>query len=393
MRLTTTGIANNIDQSVVGRITTRPLADRSETIIVTTALTGLDGYRGIVTTNQDRVTSTARIPAIYAVREIEHLHDGDIVAMHTRGLVRTLFINGSKHNVLFVTERCNSNCLMCSQPPRDREDTKALIRLNHELIDLIPRDTPHLVITGGEPTLLGDDLIRLIEHLRNRLPCTCICVLTNARQFARPDYTARFAGVQHPNLVVGVPLYSDSSTSHDYIVQSRGAFDETITGVHHLARWNFSVEIRLVLHRLTIPRLLKWADFVYRNLPFTTHVALMGMEPTGFARYHHDKLWIDPLEYQGALADTVEFLSIRGMTVSVYNLQYCVLPRSLWPYARQSISDWKRIFLPACDECARRGDCAGFFESTEPQHTRGVQALPIGESAGNLGSRIPRIAE
>jgi His-Xaa-Ser system radical SAM maturase HxsC len=378
MRLTTTGFASNIDDQVVGRITRDPASDRSESIIVTEVLTDLDGYRGVITANDDSMLSTARIPAMCAVRETENLHDGDIVAMHNRGLVRTLFIRGSAHNVLLVTERCNNNCLMCSQPPRDREDAHELLRINHKLIDLIPMDTPNLVITGGEPTLLGDELITLIEHLKERLQCTGIHLLTNARQFALPEYTARFAGVRHPALVVGVPLYSDSATSHDYIVQSRGAFDETITGLHQLARWNLAVEIRMVLHKLTIPRLLNWAEFVYRNLPFAVHVALMGMEPTGYARYHHDKLWADPVEYQGAITDAVEFLSIRGMTVSIYNLQYCVLPRSLWPYARQSISDWKNTFLPVCGECAKRCDCAGFFESTELQHSQGTRALPIG---------------
>jgi His-Xaa-Ser system radical SAM maturase HxsC len=375
MRLTTTGIASNIDDCVVGRITRCPTADRSKNIIVARVLTDLDGYRGIITANHESVLNTTGIPTICGVRETDHLHNGDIVAMHNRGMVRTLFFCGSAHNVLFVTGRCNSNCLMCSQPSRDREDTRELLRINHELIDLIPTDTPNLVITGGEPTLLEDELIKLIGHLKDSLECTCIHLLTNARQFAQLDYTTRFAGVRHPSLVVGVPLYSDSATIHDYIVQSRGAFDETITGLHHLARWNFPVEIRMVLSKLTIPRLLNWADFVYHNLPFAVHVALMGMEPTGYARYHHDKLWADPGEYQGALVDAVEFLSIRGMSVSIYNLQYCVLPRSLWPYARQSISDWKNTFLPVCSDCVQRTGCAGFFESAEQQHTRNVKAL------------------
>lgn len=376
MRLTTAGVASNINDHVVGRITTRPTADRSESIIVTTVLTDLDGYRGIITTNQSGALSTTGVPTIHAVRETEHLHDGDIVTMDRRGLVRTLYFRGSAHNALFVTGRCNSNCLMCSQPPRDREDTKELLRLNHDLIDLIPTGTPDLSITGGEPTLLGDDLIRIISHLKDRLPSTHIHLLTNARRFVWPDYSAQLAGVRHADLVVGVPLYSDVATSHDYIVQARGAFDETVTGLHQLARWSIPVEIRMVLHKLAIPRLLNWAEFVYHNLPFAAHVALMGMEPTGYAPYHHDRLWNDPVEYQGALAGAVEFLSIRGMTVSIYNLPYCVLPRPLWPYARQSISDWKNIFLPACSDCAQRNHCAGFFESADENHTRSAKAIP-----------------
>jgi hypothetical protein len=58
MRLTTAGVASNIHDHVVGRITTRPTADRSESIIVTTVLADLDGYRGVITTNHDSALST-----------------------------------------------------------------------------------------------------------------------------------------------------------------------------------------------------------------------------------------------------------------------------------------------------------------------------------------------
>jgi hypothetical protein len=75
-------------------------------------------------------------------------------------------------------------------------------------------------------------------------------------------------------------------------------------------------------------------EYIYRNLPFVVHVALMGLEPTGYTPYHRDKLWLDPYEYQDRIADAVEYLSVRGMHVSIYNLQRCVLPPSTWAYAR-----------------------------------------------------------
>jgi hypothetical protein len=58
------------------------------------------------------------------------------------------------------------------------------------------------------------------------------------------------------------------------------------------------VELRVVLHKLSIPRLHQLAESIYRNLPFVIHVALMGLEPTGYTPYNRDKLWLDPYEYQ-----------------------------------------------------------------------------------------------
>ena len=108
----------------------------------------------------------------------------------------------------------------------------------------------------------------------------------------------------------------------DYVVQARGAFDQTIQGLHRLAQYEQPVEIRVVLHKLTIPRLYDLAHFIYRNLPFARHVALMGLEITGFTRPNLNKLWIDPYEYQTELPRAVEYLAIRGMNVSIYNLHF-----------------------------------------------------------------------
>jgi His-Xaa-Ser system radical SAM maturase HxsC len=381
MRLSTRGRSANITEPVVGRIATTARSDRADSVLLADlrgfSRTALLGYRGLLTTmHHDHVApQSSGVPLIHSIREADHLLDGDIVVLDRQGGVRTLFRPASTHNTLFLTERCNSNCLMCSQPPKDHDDTKHLLAINEELIRLIPTATSVLGITGGEPTLLRADLFALIALLKDRLPNTHVHLLTNGRLFAWPEFTERFAAVGHPDLVLGIPLYSDAATLHDYIVQAHGAFDQTVTGLYHLARWHVPVELRVVLHKLSIPRLRQLAEYIYRNVPFVVHVALMGLEPTGYTPYHRDKLWVDPYEYQDNLAEAVEYLSLRGMCVSIYNLQRCVLPPSTWAYARQSISDWKNIYLPQCERCTERTSCAGFFQSADKLHSSHLHAL------------------
>ena len=381
MRLSTRGVAANITEPVVGRIVTTTLADRAESMLFAD-LRGLSpaallGYRGLLTTAHHNDTSQQNtgVPLVHSIRDADHLYDGDIVVLDQQGGVRTLFRPASTHNTLFLTERCNSNCLMCSQPPKDHDDTKHFLAINQELIRLIPLATSVLGITGGEPSLLRGNLFPLIALLKERLPNTHIHLLTNGRLFAWPEFVERFAAVGHLDLVLGIPLYSDAATVHDYIVQARGAFDQTVTGLHHLARWQVPVELRVVLHKLSIPRLHQLAEYIYRNLPFVIHVALMGLEPTGYTPYNRDKLWLDPYEYQDHLADAVDYLSLRGMHVRIYNLQRCVLPPSTWAYARKSISDWKNIYLPECEGCVERTSCAGLFQSAERLHSSHIHAL------------------
>lgn len=83
-----------------------------------------------------------------------------------------------------------------------------------------------------------------------------------------------------------------------------------------------------------------------------------GLEHTCFALANADMLWIDPLDYRDDLADGVDVLATAGVAVSD-NLPRCVLARSTWPFAAQSISDWKKGYLEQCDRCVERPRCSG----------------------------------
>ncbi len=295
--------------------------------------------------------------------EMNYLAEGDIIKFepHSRSL-RTIYRRNSNYNSLLVTERCNSYCLMCSQPPKNRDDSYIVNELL-EAIPLMSRQTVELGITGGEPTLLGDDLIRIINCIKNNLPFTSIHVLTNGRNLSDLEYTKKIAKINHPDIMFGIPLYSDISNLHDYVVQADGAYDETIKGIINLKRLGQKIEIRVVLHKQTYLRLPQLAEFIVRNLLFVDHVALMGLEMMGFTKPNLSVLWIDPTEYQYELVEAVNILSSFKMNVSIYNHQLCLLDPKLYRFNRKSISDWKNEYMPVCDKCVKKNECGGFFSS------------------------------
>ena len=383
--LSTYGRPQNLSVPVVARVTREPVtaaAGREYFALVTEdgpeKWGDTAGYRAVITTRSLNESSTvfdSTLPMVHSARQVAHLTSGDVIVAYPRtGYVRTLFRPDSRHNALLVTERCNSFCLMCSQPPVDRDDS-GLVGINLEAIRLMDPPPSSLGITGGEPTLLGEDLFRILTELKLRMPDGDIHMLTNGRRFAFQEFTAAFVQARHPHLTACIPLYADNAPEHDHVVQSRGAFDQTIQGLYQLARYEQPVEIRVVLHKLTIPHLRDLALFIYRNLPFASHIALMGLEITGFTRPNLDKLWIDPFDYQQELHAAVEFLVTRGMHVSIYNHPLCLLPRPLWKFASKSISDWKNIFFDECQSCAVREDCGGFFKSAV--HRRSAHLQPI----------------
>jgi His-Xaa-Ser system radical SAM maturase HxsC len=344
-------------------------------LLLTTAATAGPlpaGYAGYLLRSGDAVTGTAQ-RAFVLGPELGYLQEGDVVVVAgSPPGVRVLYRRGSAFNSLLLTERCDHLCLMCCQPPKDRDDSYLVDELL-QAMPLMSPDTRELGFTGGEPTLLGDRFIELVAAAKRSLPQTALHVLTNGRRFADPAFTRQLAAVGHPDLMLGIPLYADVADVHEYVVQSSGAFDETIRGLLQLRRYRIPIELRFVIHKLTVPRLRSFAEFVSRNLTFVHHVALMGMELMGYARSNLELLWADPWEYRAELRDAATFLDRAGIRTMIFNHPLCLLHADVQALAVKSISDWKNGYLPTCDGCARKAECGGFFVSSDLRHSAHVR--------------------
>jgi His-Xaa-Ser system radical SAM maturase HxsC len=312
---------------------------------------------------------------VSAPSKFDYLSDGDIIGFDPEtGHFRTLYRRESRHNSFLVTDRCNHYCLMCSQPPKDVDDRWILDEIKATL-PLVSKQTDYLCFTGGEPLLDWRDFIDVLALCRDELPNTIIHVLSNGRAFAHDEVVEAWSALRHPRLSVGIPIYSAIDHIHDYVVQARGAFDETVLGVLKLKNRKQRVEVRVVLHAITAPRIAETCRWLARNMPFVDHVALMGLENTGFAIANSEELWIDPLDYKTELKEAVHTLASARVNVSIYNLQRCVLDRSIWPYAMQSISDWKNGYVEECERCTEKVRCSGFFTSGRPRRSRGISPI------------------
>ena len=220
--------------------------------------------------------------------------------------------HSATHNSVLLTEQCDNYCLMCSQPPKDRDDAWLFDRAK-QIISLLPSSARSLGLTGGEPTLHADALIDLLEHCRDISPWLQLHLLSNGRRFADAGFASRYAQVGLADIMVGIPVYAPEAGLHDFIVQARGAFEETIQGILNLASLGQSVEIRVVVQLHTVPVLIDLARYIARNLPFVDQVALMGLEMTGLARPNSAEVWIDPADYQRELVEATQILATAGV--------------------------------------------------------------------------------
>lgn len=338
-----------------------------------------DYFRLILVDDPGEAASNGWINVIHLDEHLRYLGDGDIVRFSPDYLdVQALYRRNANINSFLLTERCNSFCLMCSQPPRDIDDSYRAEEIL-EALPMIDRGTPEIMFSGGEPTLLGGKFFELVRSAKTHLPDTALHILSNGRNFKNESLAQSLAEIGHRDLMLGIPIYSDVPWQHDFIVQADGAFDETIRGILNLKRYGVRVEVRVVVHRQNYERLPKLAEFLGRNLLFLDQVALMGLEHTGFTKANMDALWIDPYDYREEMNSALRTLERFGMRALVFNHQLCTLDEYSRAFAVKSISDWKNDYLPECKSCSVSKDCGGFFSSTMMRHSayiRPILAVP-----------------
>lgn len=336
----------------------------------------------VKTTSQDDVRSLQRLWAAgltraWAFVECNELADeagepsvvaplasvdaNDVVAMTPgRSELQVLYRQSDAHHTVFLTNRCNSRCVMCSQPPTNHDDSW-LVEEAKQLARHIG-DAPDTVgFTGGEPLLLGVGLRDVIETFDLHLPQAQLEILTNGRALSDRTFAEQLLVGLPKRVCWMVPIYGHADFLHDSIVQSAGAFDETIGGLLNLHEFGQTIQLRVVLIEPVLEILTDLCSFVAKNMPFVREVALMGCEPVGFALANRSICEIDIRQWEATLSRAVHILQRGGLPVMLMNLPLCALPEGLWPLAQRSISDWKQVYAPECGECSVRAHCCGLF--------------------------------
>lgn len=322
-----------------------------------------EGFAGYLLVNQAKNSPTPKglSNIVRLDQEFSYLEEGDVLRLNpSESSIRILYRKNSPNNYFLITEQCNSFCIMCSQPPRDINDDYRVDEIL-QTIPLIDKATHEIGLSGGEPTLIGDRLVQLIKQFKYHLPDTALHILTNGRLFSNTSYTQKFEHLEHHDCMFGIPLYSNLPEVHDYIVQAKDAYDQTIKGILNLKKIGQRVEIRVVVHQANYKTLNQLAEFIARNLTFVDQVVFMGLEPTGFAKVNMKALWIDPFDYQSYLEDAIRALDRSKIQTKIYNVQLCLLRESIAHKGVRSISDWKREYAQECDSCTRIDECCGIF--------------------------------
>lgn len=145
---------------------------------------------------------------------------------------------------LALTYQCNNHCFHCYNDP-DRKTLPLSLEQWKLVIDrLWELGIPHVVFTGGEPTLY-DHLIPLVEYAKRKGMIAGLN--TNGRRLSDNGYTQslRAAGLDH----IQITLESANPVVHDQIVQKTGAWKQTIAGITNALETNLFVMTNTTLLR------------------------------------------------------------------------------------------------------------------------------------------------
>jgi len=310
---------------------------------------------------------------------------------------------------LALTYRCNNDCAHCyNVEGRDlqelgTEDWKRVLDRAWEL------GIPHIIFTGGEPTLRGD-LPELIAHAERNGQITGLN--TNARRLSDPRYVEKLvaAGLDH----VQITVESSEAEVHDRMVRAKGAFPQTIKGVKNALASPLYVMTNTTMLRTNLSTIPATLDFLAETgvptvgLNALIHSGRGAVVGTGLAESeltpllevarkkieaHGQRLiWYTPTQYCNFDPMTLD-LGVKGCTAALYNM--CVEPdgsvlpcQSYYqPLGKFLSDDWDSIWnhklavrlrerqgLPQkCDGCVLLAECGGGCPlQFEPQMAQGL---------------------
>lgn len=373
-------VIKNVDEYIIGKIIKNKNIVNKENYIQILDDENIslfqEGYKGYIFESKPQNINLEKINYCYNIKEYQTLLDYDVVEIINNKMIKVLYRDDSEDNAIVVTNQCNSNCIMCPDSDavrntKENPDIKKLL----EQVRCIPDDTKHITITGGEPGLLKEDLLELLEECKTCLPNTEFLLLTNGRIFSNMDFTNRVKESIPNDIRIAIPIYADNEKSHDEITRAKGSFRQAIIGIKKLIEKNIDIEIRIVVLKENYQNLEKIANFVVREIPQVKIVNIMALEMTGNAYKNREQVWINFEEVKEYLYKACITIIKAGIITNLYNFPLCNLDERLYSIAHKSITDYKIRYKEQCEECLAKENCGGFFNSTI--NVKEIEVKPI----------------
>ena len=160
---------------------------------------------------------------------------------------------------LALTYLCNNNCAHCYNEPGRGKNALTPEQWKQVLDKLDEIAIPHVVFTGGEPTVVPylTDLVRYAGQLG-----IVSGLNTNGRLLRNESLTEGLAAASLDH--VQVTLESVDPEIHDAMVGAKGAWDETVAGIKTAVRHHIHINTNttLLTHNASVEAINRLSDFL-----------------------------------------------------------------------------------------------------------------------------------
>lgn len=298
---------------------------------------------------------------------LNDLNSHDIVEICDNGKLYKWYSSKDGDAGIATTPKCNSNCIMCPAFDFERQKNPEMdINDMINFIRLFPKSLYHFTITGGEPTLIGEEhFCKVLKTVSETLPYTEVLLLTNGRSLAKENFFKHIIKVLPNNFRIAIPIHGSDAQKHDYIVQSENAFDQTLKGIYNVLKAGIFLELRIVVSKLNKDDITNIAKLIIDKFPEVGIVHFIGLEMRGNCIIYKDDTIISYEEAFKSSAIAIDMLLNAGINVGLYNFPYCMIDRYYWPIAQKSISAYKSKFYEECNECIMKEQCCGLFTTSK----------------------------
>ena len=168
---------------------------------------------------------------------------------------------------LELTNRCNLRCLHCYSSCDNRKIPKEELPTEHwrSILKEGARLGCRMVqFLGGEPTLIGDDLFKLVS-LSRRLGYEFVEVFTNATQLDDEKIDI----LKHYEVQVAVSLYGHKPEIHDLITGKQGSFVKTFGNLKKMAEKRVPLKVAIIAMKQNQNFIAQTVRFLKRELHVT----------------------------------------------------------------------------------------------------------------------------
>lgn len=312
----------------------------------------------------------------YAINGEISFKENDTLYVNQNGFCRLIFPYEEYSQTIIVTNKCNSNCIMCPYTSSFRKSTNdSDDQFLFQQIEYLPSKTKHLVITGGEPTLKKDVFFEMMKKIYSRFSDIHCLLLTNGRSFSLESIIKEANVIFNRNIIIAIPIHASTAMIHDSITQTTGSFNQTIKGIKNLIHSNFHIELRIVVFKSNYKDMLNIANLIIKEFPQVYIVNFMAAEMCGNAVLNIDNTWIDYNEAFDYCKTAIDKLVGSGINVGLYNFPLCSIPHKYWGLYQKSISGYKVRFGHKCCKCSEKNICGGVFASSLKYAERNMKPL------------------